>query len=147
MNKKSKVDFTTEQALQPLGSPLKAAAPRPSQTANRRFKVHAGVSLQAAAEVVVKASTPEEAGRLAEIILQGRPFAEQLHKILEHHTLSVPTQPGQHVDVRLESVLLDCLPEARVWKMTALGPKSSVLLTNDGDLPVNKLAGKAGASK
>lgn len=110
----------TKSAPQTQASPPKAAAPRPSQTANRSFKVYAAVSLQAAAEVVVKASTPEEAGRLAESILQGRPFTEQLHKTLEHHTLSVPSQPGQHVDVRLESVLLDWPPEATVWKMTEL---------------------------
>jgi hypothetical protein len=111
---------TTQRAPQTQISPLKAELPQPNECVKQRFRVRAGVSLQAAAEVVIKACTPEEADRLAEGILQGRPFAEQLHKILEHHTLRVPSQPGQHVDVRLESVLLDWPPEATVWKMTGL---------------------------
>jgi hypothetical protein len=117
MNNKLK-SADTEDALRTPVGPCTVASAAMGQTARRRFRVYACGSIPTAAEVVVKASTPEEAGRLVERILQGRPFAEQLHKILEQHELRVTSQSGQQVIVRVESVLLDLPPEATVWKTT-----------------------------
>ena len=117
MNNKLK-SADTEEALRTPAGPCAAASATMGQTARRRFRVYACVSIPTAAEVVVKASTPKEADRLVERILQGRPFAEQLHKILEHRPLRITSQLGQQVVVRVKSVLLDLPPEVTAWKMT-----------------------------
>jgi hypothetical protein len=121
MKMKTEVNHAgTEAVLQTSPSPHEAATSRPSQTTNRSFRVYAAVDLQASAEVVVEAKSPEEAAHRAETALRGNTFTEQVHKILERHELRVQLPPNQSVKVLLESLLLDLPPEATVWKMTVL---------------------------
>jgi hypothetical protein len=121
MNIRTKVKHAgTEEVLETPASPHEAATSRPSQTTNRRFRVYAAVDLQASAEVVVEANSPEEAAHRAETVLRGNTFTEQVHKILERHELRVPLAPDQSLEVLLESLMLDWPLEATVWKMTVL---------------------------
>jgi hypothetical protein len=73
-----------------------------------------------AAEVILEARNPKEAGVLAENIVKQTTVMERLHKTLGTQTITIPNPSNQQINVRLESLLHDIGAEAMAWKMVDL---------------------------
>jgi hypothetical protein len=100
----------------PLGDHLtKSQTPASPGVKPRRWRVLANVTVPLAAQVEVEAICPWQADGVVTRVLQGRPFTENLHKLLQRNVLIVPESQEQQLKVCLESVLLDWPPEAIVW--------------------------------